>query len=152
MKNIIYPTPEGTETIYETVLLTRIECLKSQLDPLRKAYATDKGMTKFLPGMLPPFVEAWQAAQGHPLYLEITPAHLYGAGLAIPCEELSLTAPPTTLMERWAFLLVLADNLTAGLPANTAEVCPLYLENGLNLAVGNDRAEILLRPLRKWDV
>ena len=72
--------------------------------------------------------------------------------MSISYTEWDLLFCPSDFMGRWAFLLALADNLTAGLPANTAEVCPLYLENGLNLAVGNDRAEILLRPLRKWDV
>ena len=149
MKNITYPTPEGTETICEAVLLPRIEQLQSQLAPLRKAYAPREEMAALLQRMRPFFGKAWQAANGCPLYFEITPTHLYGAGISIPCTEWGLLSYPATFTERWAFLLALADGLTAGLPSHAAEVCPLYLENGLNLAVGNDRAEILLQPLRE---
>ncbi len=146
MKNISYPTPEGTETVYETVLLTRIELLQSRLTPLRDAYAAHAGMTKLLLRMRPAFGEAWKAAKGKPIYLEITPTHLYGACFSIPYGELDFIEPPTTPMERWAFLLAVSDGLAAGLTPHTAEVCPLYLENGLNLAVENERLEVVMCP------
>ena len=152
MKKLTYQTPEGYETIHEAVLLPRIELLQSRLTPLRDAYAAHEDMAKLLSRMRPSFMEVWRSADTRPIYLEITPTHLHGAGISISCTELDLISHPATFTERWAFLLAIADGLAAGLPSHAVEVFPLYLENGMNLAVGHDRAEIMLRPLRDREV
>lgn len=139
MKKMIYLTPDGTEAVYEAVLTTRIELLQARLIPLTEAFSALPATSKILSQMLPAMGDEWEraAAEGRPLYLEVTPTHLSGAGFSIPYGDLDVMEPITAPMELWALSLALAEGVRSGLSEpHRVRVRPLYIENALNMAVG----------------
>jgi hypothetical protein len=139
MKKIIYPTPDGTETVYESVLTTRIDLLQARLAPLAAFFAARPAMAAILSGILPTVREEWGRAdaEGRSLYLEVTPTHLSGAGFSVPYGDTDGMDPITAPIELWAFSLALAEGVRSRLSEpQRVRVRPLYVENALNMAVG----------------
>ena len=140
MKRMIYPTPDGTEAVYETVVLSRIELLKAQLKPMAESFSA-LPMTAYLAELLLPTAKAaWDHwASNGIAYLELTPDSLTGFGFSISLREFLDCPPLSTPMECWGFTVAVAERLAE---ACGARVCPQYLENALNTATGNHRVTV----------
>lgn len=147
MQKIMIPTPEGVESVYDTIILTRLELLKERVAPLIESFSSLPVTASLTERMLPFLRAAWESGTVNgTVYIEVTPKYLTGAGLSVDLTELSAMPPLSTALDCWGFALALAEGLRQGLPNPTAAVvCPLYMENALNLAVENPRITVGLR-------
>ena len=140
MKRMIYPTPDGTEAVYETVVLSRIELLKDQLKPMAESFSALPTTAQLTELLLPTAKSAWDHWVSNGItYLELTPDSLTGFGFLISLREFPDCPPLSTPMECWGFTVAVAQRLAE---ACGARVCPQYLENALNTATGNHRVTV----------
>lgn len=146
MKKITYQTPNGPESIYQTVLDDRIELLQARLSPCVELCASLPVIEMLTEQMLPTVREEWTDAGDRTCFLEITPTHLSGFGFTVAYCELIEGEVSLSPMETWAFALALAEALRLGLPCpEETVVCPLFVENTLNMAVENHRYTVALQ-------
>ena len=140
MKRIFYPTPDGTETVYETVILSRIKLLNDRLKSASETYLNLPLTARLAEQLLPAAGAAWDNwALNGIAYLELTPESLTGFGFSISLRECPDRPPLSTPMECWGFAVAVAERLAE---ACGARVCPLYLENALGMAVGDLRVTV----------
>lgn len=146
MKKILYQTPNGTESIHQTVLDDRIELLKARLSACAELCASLPVMELLSEQMLPTVRQDWARTDGSIYFLEITPTHLSGLGFTVAYRELIDRETVLSPMEIWAFALTLAEALRSGLPhPEEAVVCPLFVENALNMVIENHRYTVALQ-------
>ena len=140
MKRMIYPTPDGTEAVYETVVLSRIELLKARLKPVAESFSALPLTAQLTEQLLPVAQVSWDNwASNGIAYLELTPDSLTGFGCSVSLRERPDSPPLSVPLECWGFAIAVAQRLA---DSCGARVCPLYLENALNLAVGNLRVTV----------
>ena len=140
MKRMIYQTPDGTEVVYETAILVRIELLKARLKPIVESFSALPMTAELAEQLLPAAKAAWDNwASNGIAYLELTPECLTGFGFSISLRECPDCPPLATPMECWGFAAAVAERLAK---ACGARVCPLYLENALGMAVGDLRVTV----------
>ena len=140
MKRMIYQTPDGTEVVYETAILVRIELLKARLKPIVESFSALPITAELTEQLLPAAGAAWDTwAPNGIAYLELTPEYLTGFGFSISLRECPDCPPLSTPMECWGFAVAVAERLakTCG-----ARVCPFYVENALGMAVGDLRVTV----------
>ena len=140
MKRMIYLTPDGTEAIYETVVLSRTELLKAQMKPIAESFSALPITAELTEQFLPAAGAAWDHwASNGMAYLELTPEYLTGFGFSISLRECPDCPPLATPMECWGLAVAVAERLakTCG-----ARVCPFYVENALGMAVGDLRVTV----------
>ncbi len=140
MKRMIYPTPDGTEAVYETVVLSRIEMLKARLKPIAESFSVLPITAELTEQLLPTAKAAWDHwASNGIAYLELTPECLTGFGFSISLRECPDCPPLSTPMECWGLAVAVAERLakTCG-----ARVCPFYVENALGMAAGDLRVTV----------
>lgn len=140
MKRMIYQTPDGTEVVYETAILVRIELLKARLKPIVESFSALPITAHLAEQLLPAAKAAWDNwAPNGMAYLELTPESLTGFGFSISLRECPDCLPLSTPMECWGLAVAVAERLAEVLGAR---VCPQYLENALNTATGNHRVTV----------
>ena len=140
MKRMIYQTPDGTEVVYETAILVRIELLKARLKPIVESFSALPMTAELAEQLLPAAKAAWDNwASNGIAYLELTPECLTGFGFSISLRECPDCPPLSTPMECWGLAVAVAGRLAE---ACEARVCPLYLENALGMAVGDLRVTV----------
>lgn len=140
MKRMIYPTPDGTEAVYETVVLSRIELLKDQLKPMAESFSALPTTAQLTEQLLPAVRDEWDTWSPNGIaYLEVTSACLAGFGYSVSLCELPDSLSLSTPLECWGFAIAVAQRLA---DACGARVCPQYLENALNTATGNHRVTV----------
>ena len=147
MQKTNIPTPDGVETVYDELFLANYDLLKERVTPLVESFSALPITAALAQRMLPDSETAWSAvAIGYTLYIEVTPYCLTAPGLSVDLTELSSLPPLSSALERWGFALALAEELRRSFPRPTAwEVCPLYTENALCMAVENPRSSAGLR-------
>lgn len=140
MKRMIYPTPDGTEAVYETAIFSRIELLKARLRPITESFSALPLTAQLAEQLLPAAKTAWDNWSPNGMaYLELTPEYLTGFGFSISLRECPDCPPLSTPMECWGLAVAVAERLAE---ACGARVCPLYVENALAMAVGDLRVTV----------
>lgn len=140
MKRMIYQTPDGTEVVYETAILVRIELLKARLKPIVESFSALPITAELTELLLPTAGAAWDNwASNGIAYLELTPEYLTGFGFSISLRECPDCPPLSTPMECWGFAVAVAERLAEVLGAR---VCPFYVENALGMAVEDLRVMV----------
>ena len=140
MKRMIYLTPDGTEAIYETVVLSRTELLKAQLKPMAESFSALPITAHLTEQLLPAAKAAWDTwAPNGIAYLELTPECLTGFGFSISLRECPDCPPLATPMECWGLAVAVAERLAE---ACGARACPFYVENALGMAAGDLRVTV----------
>lgn len=140
MKRMIYPTPDGTEAVYETVLLSRIEMLKVRLKLIAESFSALPITAHLAERLLPTAMAAWDNwASNGIVYLELTPESLTGFGRSVSLGEIPDKPPLSTPMECWGLAVAVAERLAEVLGAR---VCPFYVENALGMAAGDLRVTV----------
>ena len=147
MQIIMIPTPEGVESVYDTIILSHLELLKERVTPLIESFSSLPITASLTERMLPALRTAWELGTANStVYIEVTQKRLTGAGLSVDLTELSAMPPLLSPMDCWGFALALAEEVRRGMPdPSAAAVCPQYMENALNLAVENPRITVGLR-------
>lgn len=142
MKRMIYPTPDGTEVVYETAILVRIELLKARLKPIAESFSALPITAHLAERLLPTAKAAWDTwAPNGIAYLELTPESLTGFGRSVSLGEIPDKPLLSTPLECWGLAVAVAERLAE---ACGARVCPLYLENALGMAAGDLRVTVEL--------
>ena len=140
MKRMIYQTPDGTEVVYETAILARIELLKARLKPIVKSFSALPMTAELAKQLLPAAEAAWDTwAPNGIAYLELTPECLTGFGFSISLRGSPDCPPLSTPMECWGLAVAVAERLAE---ACGARVCPLYVENALGMAARDLRVTV----------
>lgn len=147
MQKTNIPTPDGVEAVYDELFLANYELLKERVTPLVESFSSLPITASLTERMRPSLLTAWESGTANStVYIEVTPKYLTGAGLSVDLTELSAMPPLLSTMDCWGFALALAEGVRRGMPdPSAAVVCPQYMENALNLAVGNPRITVGLR-------
>ena len=145
MEKIILHSPYGDEPLYQTTLNAAVQHLAAMLSPVAESFSALPATAQLTEQLLPAAQTTWDewATRGM-VYLEITPDSLMGFGFSISPGELPDMPPLSSPLACWGFAAAVAERLA---DFCGARVCPLYLENALNLAVGNLRMTVALKKL-----
>ena len=138
MKEITLHTPYGEEVLYQTTLNAAVEHLAEKLSPRMEFFLSLPITAQLAERMLSAAHNGWeeQLAVGETVYLEITPDALAGLGLYLPLKHLPDMPALSTPLELWGFAAAVAESVRWGLVDSAGiRVCPLYVENALNLAL-----------------
>ena len=97
--------------------------------------------------MLPTVREEWQSqTTDGTAYPEVTPDVLTGFGFSLSLYDLPDLPPPASLPACRGLALAVAEGLQVRMEApDGVAVCPLFVENALQMAVGNSRVTVGLR-------
>lgn len=147
MKKITLETPFGQEILCQSTLDAVILHLSEALCPITVSYAASPAVARLVKQMLPTVREEWrsQTTDGT-AYLEVTPDVLMGFGFSLSLYDLPDLPPPASLPACWGLALAVAEGLRAEMEApDGVAVCPLFVENALQLAAGNTRVTVGLR-------
>lgn len=109
------------------------------------SFSTHPAVERLAAWMLPTVNGEWEnrGAAKEPRYLEVTPDCLTGFGFSIQLRDLPNMPALRTLLECWGFGVAVAEAIRKGSAApDGVRICPLYVENTLNLAVGNTRVTV----------
>ena len=144
MNPILLHTPYGAETLYQPTLDAVILQLSATLSPIKESFSSLPAVDRLTEWILPTAREEWQAQPSAEVaYLEVTPDALTGFGFSVSLRDLPEIPPPSTVWECWGLAMAVAEALRTGMNApDGVTVFPLYVENALNLAVGNLRVTV----------
>ena len=142
MKKIYIETPFGQETLHQPTLDAATECLAHKLSPLVSSFSALPAVNTLARRMLPA-VNGEFGESDALRYLEVTPDCLSGFGFSIQLRSLPHIPSLSSPLECWGFGLALAETLRAGSDSTDGiRICPLYVENALNLAAENPRMTV----------
>lgn len=140
MEKLTVSTPYGEETLYQSTLDAAVEHLAARLIPVAESFSALPMTAELTEQLLTAAEAAWDNwAPNGIAYLELTPECLTGFGFSISLRECPDCPPLSTPMECWGLAVAVAERLAE---ACGTRVCPLYVENALNLAVGNLRVTV----------
>ena len=144
MNPILLHTPYGDETLYQPTLDAVILQLSATLSPIKESFSSLPAVDRLTEWILPTAREEWQAQPSAEVaYLEVTPDALTGFGFSVSLRDLPEIPPPSTVWECWGLAMAVAEALRTGMnDPDGVTVFPLYVENALNLAVGNHRVAV----------
>ena len=144
MQKITFETPFGQETLYQPTLDAVILQLSATLSPIKESFSSLPAVERLTEWILPTAREEWQAQPSAEVaYLEVTPDALTGFGFSVSLRDLPEIPPPSTVWECWGLAMAVAEALRTGMnDSDGVTVFPLYVENALNLAVGNLRVTV----------
>ena len=142
MNPILLHTPYGDETLYQPTLDAVILQLSATLSPIKESFSSLPAVDRLTEWILPTARDELQT-QAEVAYLEVTPDTLTGLGFSVSLRDLPEIPPPSTVWECWGLAMAVAEALRTGMNApDGVTVFPLYVENALNLAVGNLRVTV----------
>ena len=144
MNPILLHTPYGDETLYQPTLDAVILQLSATLSPIKESFSSLSAVERLTEWILPTAREEWQTQSSTEVaYLEVTPDALTGFGFSVSLRDLPEIPPPSTVWECWGLAMAVAEALRTGMnDPDGVTVFPLYVENALNLAVGNHRITV----------
>ena len=144
MPPIILQTPFGVESLYQPTLDAIILHLSDTLSPIVASFSSLPAVERLTEWILPTAREEWQAQPSAEVaYLEVTPGALTGFGFSVSLRDLPEIPPPSTVWECWGLAMAVAEALRTGMnDSDGVTVFPQYVENALNLAVGNLRVTV----------
>ena len=144
MNPILLHTPYGDETLYQPTLDAVILQLSATLSHIKESFSSLPAVDRLTEWILSTAREEWQAQPlAEVAYLEVTPDALTGFGFSVSLRDLPEIPPPSTVWECWGLAMAVAEALRTGMNApEGVTVFPLYVENALNLAVGNHRVTV----------
>ena len=144
MNPILLHTPYGDETLYQPTLDAVILQLSATLSPIKESVSSLPAVDRLTEWILPTAREEWQAQPSAEVaYLEVTPDALTGFGFSVSLRDLPEIPAPSTVWECWGLAMAVAEALRTGMnDSDGVTVFPLYVENALNLAVGNHRVTV----------
>ena len=147
MTPIILQTPFGVESLYQPTLDAVILYLADKLSAVSTSFASHSSVMGLVDRMTPTARDEWnRRAFNGTVYVEVTPDALTGLGFSASLRDLPDLPPPSTVWECWGLALAVAEGLRAGMEApDGVAVCPLFVENALQLAAGNTRVTVGLR-------
>ena len=144
MTPIILQTPFGVESLYQPTLDAVILYLADKLSAVSTSFASHPSVMGLVDRMTPTARDEWdRRAFNGTVYVEVTPDTLTGLEFSVSLRDLPDLPPPSTVWECWGLAMAVAEGLRAGMAEpDGVTVFPQYVENALNLAVGNPRVTV----------
>ena len=149
MADISYETPYGTEQMYGIILQMQLDVLDEKLTLLKEKYVDLPFVQEIVDQMLPSVLEMLEdeLEKNYCMDITLTPTTLFGFGFVIEYRYLPGVQEIENPLETWALGLVLMEKLMETHSGLTDMVIqPQYLENAMNIVIGNFRVSVSLRP------
>lgn len=149
MADISYETPYGTEQMYGIILQMQLDVLDEKLTLLKEKYVDLPFVQEIVDQMLPSVLEMLEdeLEKNYCMDITLTPTTLFGFGCAIEYRYLLGVQEIENPLETWALGLVLMEKLMETHSGLTDMVIqPQYVENAMNIVIGNFRVSVSLRP------